>query len=78
MLSYSTEGVDVDSTSLLVSWAKVHWSSDQKDISDAILVDIQPTHFTAIIRANLNTETCYFLLLPAGGELALISLKKKS
>lgn len=71
LLSYPTEGVDVDSTGLLVSWTKVHWSCNQKDISDAILVDIQPTHLTAVVRSNLQMETCSFSLLPEGGVLAL-------
>lgn len=55
MLSYPTECVDVDSASFLVSWAKIHWSSNQEDISDAILVNIQPTHLTPVVRPNLQT-----------------------
>lgn len=73
LLSYPTEGVDVDSTGLFVSWAEVHWSSDQKDISDAILVDIQPTHLTAIVGANLQTGTCNYISLPVDGVISLSS-----
>lgn len=71
-LFYPTEGVDVDPASLFVSWAEVHWSSNQKDISDAILVDVQPTHLTAIVGSNLPTGTCNYISLPVDGVVELV------
>lgn len=73
-LSHPSEGVNVHSTGLFVPRAEVHWSCDQKQVGDAVLVNIQPTHLAAIVGPNLQLgeEKCSFGALPVGGALVLI------